>query len=105
MTGIMFFGGPWNEQVMAVDLRCNQVEIPMPERVAYTDEPVVAVAAGYFRRVRYDIEKVGVSIDGEALTWRVGVAQGFPRHRITDQMNAILAMCRWPWSLGREVES
>jgi len=95
---VLCFGGPLNEQRVRISPSWGNVfEAPVPEPVSFHrwDESPDPIAPA-FRTVRYDIQKLGVNLDGEPLVWRVAVAQGFPLDRITDAANAILVLCRLP---------
>ena len=100
MTDIRFFGGPLNERVLTVD-EAPVILAAAPWRESYDLSNPTPITE-QLPTVRYDIEKIGAEIDGEPMTWRVGVAQGFPKERITWQVNAVLALCGYPWSLRRD---
>ena len=96
---VLCFGGPWNERVVRW-VGQPTLLAPIPEPVlSKWDEPM---RTSSIRTARYDIEKVGLELDGRRYVWYVAINQGFPRRRITDQMNTILALCRFPWAAWLE---
>ena len=100
-TRLRFFGGPLNEQVLPVRMGETVMLAPISEPVSYRLDEVPSPSDPMFRTVRYDIEKIAVGLGTlPFFVARVAVAAGYPRHRITDEMDAVLALCRWPWSLA-----
>lgn len=104
---LLCFGGPLNERLTTIDrvpvLACVHDDTrtlawytPSPERLGLS-----------FRTVQYDLERFAVYLRGwsDEVGFRlpdnvwVGeclVAQGYPKHRISDALNAILGiMCAW----------
>jgi hypothetical protein len=95
---VRFFGGPLNGKVLPVNHDRAVMLAPVPETVPYSLDDMDPIASA-IRTVRYDMEKVGANVKPEPFVARVAVAEGYPRHRIIDEMNAVLRLCEWPWSL------
>lgn len=87
---LLAFGGPLNDQVVYVPNDQNRVVVALPVAAGSylaDDEPCSAVGA---RMGVYNVERVAAG------TWEAKclVYDGYPRHRITDALNAIAAMAR-----------
>lgn len=117
MSALLAFGGPWNEQVIGVpDDRPVVLAAVDPRPASYLAH---SRSAGYddtapsHHTVTYRVERLGFhdsrrcipgppDFHGDNCRW-VGsclVADGYPHHRIEDQMNAIFALCSWSWPFG-----
>ena len=109
MSGYLAFGGPWNEQIVPVVLGLSPI--------FHVAEPSTELRAGQaqessvrqMRRVRYDVHTLGYHDPTRCdaplhssctFTGRVLVADGYPLHRIEDQLNAVLALTSWSWPFG-----
>lgn len=96
---VLFFGGPMNEQVVAVRAGESVMLAPVPERVSYSlAEPLDPIGSA-IRTIRYDIKNVAAI----GQMWRVGVAEGYPEQRIIAAMNVVLTLCSLPICAARTV--
>ena len=103
---LLCFGGPLNEQMIDVRLP-GPILVPLPDREAYSVVEPSDPTAPAFRTGRYDVEKVGYHDESlceapfhDYCRWeaRCLVFEGYPKHRITDTLNAIVGMSNlWTW--------
>lgn len=117
---LLAFGGPWNERLVTID-RHPPVYAAVPE--PFTTIGLDPPTATAFREVRYDLEWVGghdpdrcdtrfpddgvhSPRHGDHCYWTAGclVAEGYPKHRITDTLKFLVALTQvWHMSTPASV--
>lgn len=111
-VGLLCFGGPMNEQIVAIErVRYSLVAAKLNNPASWLNEPNPDPTAPVdYRTITYQVRKVGYhdlskhalgpmhpcSDTTEGCRWsaRCLVAEGYPMHRITDTLNAIAGMSR-----------
>lgn len=85
------FGGPLNEQYVANQ---GQTLKAVMSRDRMVDQTTFTLEAVSCREVLYHWERFAYTSEGKGWEWGCWVAEGYPRHRITDALNMILSLSR-----------
>lgn len=85
------FGGPMDGRIVR-DSGAVLLANTLPKAASYIQWEPTSVPGAHIRCVTYDRHRLAHPRMGDLGT--VYVADGYPMHRITDQLNAIVGLCR-----------